>query len=229
VFPLGGGHEFTFGVRPFKGDHSFLFDVGSQRAMNKWQEHILKAGAIAPSFEGWLYKKGGGINGLKRKNWKKRYFVLVRNVISYYSSTTPNSQVLGEFSMRSTLLRIIFICFPRFVCTRVIGVVPLSDATTELGLGETKKVSGREFAFRIYTHIGGKRTWQIYAENDDARQDWLKHINKAIKETKEGDEPTQDMQPLAVDEDEPRPSDLVPMDPPPAAESEEKVENDDSD
>ena len=92
------------------------------------------------------------------------------------------------------------------------GIVPLSGAKTELGLESDKKVSGREFSFQIHTHIGGQRSWQIYADTEESRQLWIKHIKASIKADAEGTLGNlgKDIEAFAEeDDDEARPSDLT--------------------
>ena len=39
---------------------------------------------MGPQRRGWLEKKGGGTSVFGRSNWKKRFFVLELNVLSYF-------------------------------------------------------------------------------------------------------------------------------------------------
>lgn len=50
-------------------------DAGSSLARTVTIEALLTEGQV--SMEGWLYKKGAGSRFIGRRNWRRRYFVLI--------------------------------------------------------------------------------------------------------------------------------------------------------
>lgn len=60
------------------------------------------AGTKPPLFEGNLYKKGD-----KRRNWKKRWFVLQDGIMSYHAKESKDSKEIGHFEVRGMKLQFV--------------------------------------------------------------------------------------------------------------------------
>lgn len=49
---------------------------------------------------GWLYKKGGGMSTLSRRNWKMRWFVLRDSKLMYYENDSEE-KLKGTIDVRT--------------------------------------------------------------------------------------------------------------------------------
>lgn len=49
---------------------------------------------------GWLYKKGGGMSTLSRRNWKMRWFVLRQNKLTYFENDSEE-KLKGTIDVRT--------------------------------------------------------------------------------------------------------------------------------
>lgn len=49
---------------------------------------------------GWLYKKGGGMSTLSRRNWKMRWFVLRESKLMYFENDTEE-KLKGTIDVRT--------------------------------------------------------------------------------------------------------------------------------
>lgn len=49
---------------------------------------------------GWLYKKGGGMSTLSRRNWKMRWFVLRDSKLTYYENDSEE-KLKGTIDIRT--------------------------------------------------------------------------------------------------------------------------------
>lgn len=48
---------------------------------------------------GWLYKKGGGMSTLSRRNWKRRWFVLRESKLMYFENDSEE-KLKGTIDIR---------------------------------------------------------------------------------------------------------------------------------
>lgn len=52
---------------------------------------------------GWLMKKGGGTTTLSRRNWKRRWFVLKDNILTYHETDVEGAKSLGTIDIRNAI------------------------------------------------------------------------------------------------------------------------------
>jgi len=95
-----------------------------------------------PCKEGWMTKRGG-----KRKNWKRRWFVLIGSVLTYYKKQQKDVP-------------------PQ-------GVVELKDARDVECVIEPSTIENRNFGFRILTP---SREYFICAENAQEMFEWIQSL-----------------------------------------------------
>nr|XP_014341456.1 PREDICTED: unconventional myosin-X-like [Latimeria chalumnae] len=106
--------EFSNGrVTLFNGNgplyfHSYLYMKGG--LMNPWRRRwcVLKDETFMwfrakqeALKSGWLYKKGGGMSTLSRRNWKRRWFVLRESKLMYFENDSEE-KLKGTVDIRST-------------------------------------------------------------------------------------------------------------------------------
>eukprot|EP00045_Choanoeca_perplexa_P013102 m.146343 g.146343 ORF g.146343 m.146343 type:complete len:856 (+) comp16237_c0_seq1:254-2821(+) len=103
--------------------------------------------------QGWLMKQGGGTSFLSRKSWKRRWFLLQGNQLTYHKS---NLYIVSHM--------------PSEVRKNATGVLNLVDALA------IDPWDGKPFGFVI---IMKDRTFYIYATCAVERQRWLKQLRKA--------------------------------------------------
>lgn len=101
--------------------------------------------------QGWLYKEGGSV-----KSWKKRWFVLKKNKLSYYTDTD---------------------------CKDLKGSIALSVATVKEAPkfeSKSKKVPDERYSW-FFEIVVSKRVYLISASSESERNKWI----DAIKESKQ--------------------------------------------
>ncbi|XP_051879178.1 unconventional myosin-X-like [Pristis pectinata] len=86
--------------------HSYLYMKGG--LMNPWRRRwfVLKDGTVMwfrakqeALKSGWLYKKGGGLSTLSRRNWKRRWFVLRGSRLLYFENDAED-RLKGSIDVR---------------------------------------------------------------------------------------------------------------------------------
>eukprot|EP00043_Microstomoeca_roanoka_P005329 m.55064 g.55064 ORF g.55064 m.55064 type:complete len:869 (-) comp12919_c4_seq1:103-2709(-) len=103
--------------------------------------------------QGWLTKQGGGTRMLSRKNWKRRWFILQGNQLTYHKN---NMYIVSHP--------------PAEVRQHATGSINLADATA------IEPWEGKPYGFVIIT---AQRTYYIYAASKEETTIWLKKLRKA--------------------------------------------------
>ncbi|EGD75568.1 hypothetical protein PTSG_06637 [Salpingoeca rosetta] len=103
--------------------------------------------------QGWLTKQGGGTRILSRKNWKRRWFILQGNQLTYHK----NNMFIVSHP-------------PTEVRQHATGSINLADATA------IEPWEGKPFGFVIITP---QRTYYIYAASKEETAIWLRKLRKA--------------------------------------------------
>eukprot|EP00730_Choanoeca_flexa_P004832 TRINITY_DN11814_c0_g2_i3.p1 TRINITY_DN11814_c0_g2~~TRINITY_DN11814_c0_g2_i3.p1 ORF type:complete len:870 (+),score=231.05 TRINITY_DN11814_c0_g2_i3:197-2806(+) len=109
--------------------------------------------------QGWLMKQGGGTTFLSRKSWKRRWFLLQGNQLTYHKS---NVFIVSHM--------------PSEVRKNATGVINLLNALA------IDPWDGKPFGFVIITK---DRTFYIHASCAAERQRWLKQLRKAKEAAQE--------------------------------------------
>eukprot|EP00049_Salpingoeca_infusionum_P015554 m.304198 g.304198 ORF g.304198 m.304198 type:complete len:1144 (+) comp15896_c0_seq2:757-4188(+) len=114
--------------------------------------------------QGWLVKQGGGTTLLSRKNWKRRWFILQGNQLTYHKN---NFYIVSHP--------------PAEVRQHATGTIDVSQATA------IDPWEGKTFGFVIITPT---RTFYIHATSTEEQKVWLRKL-RAARDAAKGD-PTVD-------------------------------------
>lgn len=106
------------------------------------------------SKEGYLKKKGGGGKG-RRRNWKRRWFVLRGVELIYVAKQTD---VLPK---------------------KYKGVIPLKNLKAEKYEHPTKKSKKNKFLWIMRHTVNTTRIWYLESDDEDDRRAWIDQVNAA--------------------------------------------------